>query len=136
MKKTVRLLRTAYWVGAVMDGLMLFPMLIPSVGAAMFGISDFHPGPEYQYAMGIGASLMAGWTILLLWANLRPVERRGVILITVVPVILGMAASNIYEAASGMVEVGRIVPMLILQGALLVLFLAAYLLSDPRHMAG
>jgi hypothetical protein len=136
MQKAVHFLRLAYWVGAIMDALMLFPMLIPSVGAAMFAIADFHPGPEYRYAMGLGASLMAGWTVLLLWGSHKPLERRGLIRITILPVILGLAGANIYAAASGLVEVGRIAPMLILQGMLAVFYLAVYLHSDPKRLAG
>ena len=33
------------------------------------GIDDFRPGVEYRYAMSIGASLMLGWTALLVWAD-------------------------------------------------------------------
>jgi hypothetical protein len=32
---------------------------------------------------------MAGWTILLLWADRAPLERRGVLAITVFPVVVG-----------------------------------------------
>ena len=33
---------------------------------------------------------MTGWTFLLLWAFLKPVERRGVLLLTACPVIVGI----------------------------------------------
>ncbi len=129
MKRSIILLRVAYRAGAVLDAAMLIPMLVPSVGAAMFGIPDFHPGPEYHFAMYVGASLMAGWTALLLWADRKPVERRGVILLTVVPVILGMIGSSLFAAASGLVAVPRILPMLGIQTLLGALFLGAYLRS-------
>jgi hypothetical protein len=131
MKKTEHILHVAYWVGAIMDGAMLFPMLIPSLGSALFGIPDFHPGPEYRYAMGIGASLIAGWTVLLLWADRMPVERRGVILVTVFPVIVGMMASSLYALTSGLLTHDRFVPMILLQAALFVFYLAVYLHSRP-----
>jgi hypothetical protein len=133
MKRQVQFLRMAYWAGAVMDGLMLFPMLIPEIGAAMLGIPDFHPGPEYRYAMGVGTSLMAGWTVLLLWADQKPLERRGVVLVTVFPVILGMIASSLYALTAGLVDAGRTLPMLGIQVFLLVLYLAAYWYSAPRQ---
>jgi hypothetical protein len=40
--------------------------------------------------MGIGGSLMTGWTILLIWAVRKPIERRFVILLTAFPVVFGM----------------------------------------------
>jgi hypothetical protein len=127
----LHLLRAAYRLGAVLDAAMLPPMLIPPVGAAMFGIADFQPGPEYRYAMYVGAALMAGWTALLFWADRRPLERRGVLLLTM-PVIAGLIGSSLYAAASGLVAPVRILPILVLQVSLTAFFLGAYIHSRPR----
>ena len=40
--------------------------------------------------MGMGGSLMTGWTFLLLWAVRKPIERRVVILLTAFPVVFGL----------------------------------------------
>jgi hypothetical protein len=126
MNRSILMLRIAYWAGAVLNGVMLAPMLSPSISAAMFGISDFHPGIEYRYAMYVGAALMAGWTALLLWADRKPVERRGVILLTVIPTLAGLIGSSLFAAASGWIVVGRILPVLVLQFSVTALFLGAY----------
>lgn len=71
----------------------------------MFGIEDFDPPVEHRYAMGLGASLMAGWTLLLIWADRKPVERRGVLPLTIFPVIFGIALSGVVTVAkSDLVE--------------------------------
>ena len=136
MKRSVVFLRIAYGAGAALDAAMLPPMLVPSIGAAMFGISGFHPGAAYCYAMYVGASLMAGWTALLLWGIHRPVERRGVILLTVFPVILGLIGSSVFAAASGLVAMSRITPILGLQVLLGAFFVAAYAVSRHEAPAG
>jgi hypothetical protein len=132
MNRSIVFLRLAYWAGAILDSAMLPPMLVPSIGAKMFGIADFHPGPEYRYAMYVGASLMAGWTALLLWADRKPVERRGVILLTIIPVIAGLIAASLYAVASGLVTAGSILPILVLQVSLTAFFLGAYIHSRPH----
>jgi hypothetical protein len=71
-------------------------MLFPKVGGALYGIKNFDPGGEYRYAMGIGASLMLGWTGLLLWADRKPLERRGVLLLTIFPVKVGLDLASLY----------------------------------------
>jgi hypothetical protein len=129
--RAAHFLRAAYRLGAVIDAAMLLPMLHPPLGAAMFGIADFHPGPEYRYAMYVGASLMAGWTVLLVWADRKPVERRGVILLTLVPVMAGLISASIYAAASGLMAPVRILPMAILQTSATALFIGAHIAS--RH---
>ena len=76
--------------------------------------------------MGMGASLMLGWTALLLWADRLPVDRRGVLLITVVPVIVGLASNEI-AAVRARVPSGRTqAPIWLLQGGIAALFLASY----------
>jgi hypothetical protein len=126
MKNPTMLLRISYWLGAVVDGFMVVPMLSPRVGGALFGIEDFHPGDEYRYAMMIGASLMLGWTVLLIWADRKPLERKGILLITVFPVIIGMALAGVFAAKVGMIGVERMIPTWILQSILVVLFSYSY----------
>ena len=126
MKNPTTLLRISYWLGAIVDGFMVIPMLSPRVGGALFGIEDFDPGDEYRYAMMIGASLMLGWTVLLLWAGRRPLERKGILLITVFPVIIGLALAGVFAVKVGMIGVERMIPIWVLQTILIVLFSCSY----------
>lgn len=71
----------------------------------MLGIRAFTPAPDFRDAAAIGAALMAGWTALLVWGVLRPVERRGVLLLAAFPVVLGLIAAGIYAVAGGLVGV-------------------------------
>jgi hypothetical protein len=129
------MLRVAYWTGAILDALTIVPMVSPPVGAAMFGLRDFHPGPDYRYAMGLAASLMLGWTCLLIWADRKPLARRGVLILTVVPVIAGLFASGVYAVASGMVELRYLLPMFVIQVLVSAFFLSAYIRSNEAAAA-
>jgi hypothetical protein len=134
MKNKTILLRISYWVGAVFDGAMVIPMLFPSVGGAMFGIDNFTPGIEYQYAMMIGASLMLGWTVLLIWADQKPLERKGIILITAIPVVIGMVLAGFFAVNVGMVRVERMIPTWIFQTILLILFSYSYFYTSKAEV--
>ena len=128
MDRRIRWLRRTYWLGAVFDGLTLIPMLWPKAGGAMFVIEDFQPDTEYRYAMGLGASLMAGWTFLLLWADRKPVERKGVLLLTVFPVLFGLILSGAWALPkSELVQTRKAAPMFIFQAAITALFIYSYL---------
>jgi amino acid transporter len=70
---------------------------------------------------------MLGWTVLLLWADQDPLARKGVLLITVFPVILGIVGTEIYSVASGFIPLGKMVPTWALQILLISLFSASYL---------
>jgi hypothetical protein len=76
-------------------------MLSPELFATINGLPEFHPGIAYRYAMGMGASLMLGWTVLLLWADWKPLERKGVLLIALFPVVLGLALNEVAAVRAG-----------------------------------
>ena len=129
MGEPIRMLRIAYWTGAILDAITIIPMVSPRVGAAVFGIRDFHPGPDYRYAMYLAASLMLGWTCLLIWADRKPLERRGVLVLTVFPVVAGLFLAGVYAVASRLVGLGHLLPMFVLQLLVSTLFLYAYFRS-------
>ena len=126
MTSAVRWLRIAYWVGAIVDLAAGAQMLCPPLFAFGMGLKGFNPGPDYRYAMGMGASLMFGWTVLLLWADRRPIERMGVLPLTVVPVIAGVALNEAAGVGSGFLSVTAAAPIWALQAVISALFLVSY----------
>ncbi|MCK4565755.1 MAG: hypothetical protein KAU48_00460, partial [Candidatus Thorarchaeota archaeon] len=129
MKKDVLFLRLSYWFGAVIDAIVGVSMIFPDVFAMMEGFSTFTPGPDYTFAMGLGAPLMFGWTILLLWGDRKPVERREILLITVFPVIIGIYANRLAGLANGFVTLEGSLISLIVPIILVALFVGSYLYS-------
>jgi FtsH-binding integral membrane protein len=109
-------LRTSYWAGAVADAVIGILMLIPSrMGET-----------EFRYPMGLAAALMFGWTVLLVWADRKPTERKAILLITVFPVITGLLLSGIYAVATGLLPSTKIIPGLVVGVILIILMLYSY----------
>jgi hypothetical protein len=129
MNSKIVWLRVSYWVGAILDGLWVIPMLIPRLGGAVYGIEDFNPGVEYRYAMGVGVALMLGWTFLLVWADRKPVERRGVLLLTIFPVKVGLDLASLYPLLYGIVTPRGMLPSWIISVLLYALFIYSYVNS-------
>ncbi len=125
-RNAIRWLRRSYWAGAILDGLAALTMLFPALFAATNWLHDFHPGIEYRYAMGMGASLMVGWSALLLWADRDPLERKGVLLITLVPVVLGLVLNEVIAVRAGFLSAAATAPVWVLQIVLSTLFLFSY----------
>lgn len=117
------LLRAAFLAGAVTDALAVVPMLVPPLARLLWGFED--TGGPYRFAMGYGASLMAAWTVLLVWAHQRPIERAFVAALTVF-VIYGLVATEIAAVVGGVLPAWRMVPTWALQAGLLALFVSAY----------
>lgn len=123
------LLRAAFLAGAITDAGALLPMLSPPSAQLLWGFRD--DTPSYGFAMGYGASLMLGWTVLLLWALRRPVERRFVAALTVL-VICGLVLAEIVAVRAGALEAWRMVPTWCLQALLLTVFTLAFHAGTPR----
>ena len=96
--RAIKWLKISFMIGAVVDSLALIPMLVPWAARIFWGFDDFTP--IYYYAMGMGASLMLAWTILLLWAYRRPVERRFIALFTII-IIIGIMITEIFAMGQG-----------------------------------
>lgn len=124
MKKTITLLRISYWWGIIADAVMSVLLLIPTWFLTLMRISlpaDY----SVQYGLLNAVPLMAGWTLLLVWADRKPVERSGVLLITL-PVIAGFMVIEIITVCSGLVSFVNILPLLIQQSGMISLFIISY----------
>ena len=131
-KETAALLiQIAFWIGAATDGLAILPMLSRRIGAKLFGGDLTNNDSRYQYAIAIAASLMAGWTLLLLWGIGSPMERRDILLLTVFPVITGIVLAIVFAVKHRLVKISRVIPIWIHLGALSVYYVAVYVLSIP-----
>lgn len=109
--KSTTLLRIAFWIGAVTDALAAVIMIFPDLRVLIFASQNEIITPEYRYALGMGASLMFGWTALLIWGSLKPVERRELLVLTVFPVISGIILAQIYAVSNGYISLKNIFPI-------------------------
>ena len=78
------ILRLMFILGAVVDGAIAVSWFLIASGARIPNILNGYTGTgsDYQLAMYVGAMFMTGWTILLAWGAIKPVDRRGLLLIT------------------------------------------------------
>jgi hypothetical protein len=122
--EAVRWLRRSYRAGALVDALAAIGMAVPRLyGPTLrFDRGFRRESPEFAYAMRVGAPLMAGWTLLLLWADRRPIERRGVLPITVAPVIAGLMVNDAHAVRVGRLSGASLAPVRALQLTLAALF--------------
>jgi hypothetical protein len=134
ISKQIKMLKTAFWIGAITDGLAAIIMILPKLGAYFFGHEDVEITPEYRHALGMGAALMVGWTVLLIWGSLKPLERKGILIITVFPVIIGIVLAQIYAVCSGYTEAARIFPLWIHLTLISASFLFAYFNSKVKKI--
>jgi len=121
----IRWLRISYWIGATVDFIAGWIMLVPALFVFMNQPAVFHPADEYRYAMGMGAPLMFGWTLLLLWADRKPLERKAILPITLL-VILGEIITQVWGVSVGYVPLDAVASTFIIQAVLVSLFCFAY----------
>jgi len=127
MGKTMFLIRMPYWLGIGADALWAVALLFPPLFFTLTGTPDFNPDLQVKLIMGVGGSLMTGWTLLLIWALRRPIERRVVILLTAFPVASGMFVVAFVGFAAGSAANAWIMAKALV---LVVTMVTSYVLAD------
>ncbi|MFX0038943.1 MAG: hypothetical protein ACFFCY_14565 [Promethearchaeota archaeon] len=95
MNRKIVLIRFTYWYGAVLDFLVFLDMVMSIIFEFSISIPNVSTDISYKYQTGTGAFLMLGWTFLLIWADRKPIERKDVLLLTAIPVVVGIMLINI-----------------------------------------
>ncbi len=92
------ILKFAFIFGAVIDAVIALTWFFIASGINIPNILSGHNGvgPDYQFAMYISGMFMAGWSIILSWGAINPLERRGLLLITSGCLILSVAVECLF----------------------------------------
>jgi hypothetical protein len=128
------LLRATFLTGAIADDVIAIEWYLISLGLAdlpvhpSFFIGD---GEDFRYILSVGALFMASWAFLLYWASRRPVERRGILLIT--SVMLFIAILSDYIIFAHMFSVQQAIPGTSVKLFLVALFAGSYWHSKKVH---
>ena len=124
-------LRGVYLFGAVGDGLIAIEWYLISLGLVNLPVHPsffFGEGPSFRYALSLGAMFMMGWAVLLYWGSRSPIERRGLLLITGIFLLLAIISD--YVVFGSMFTLGQT-----LLGAAVKLLLAALFIASFMYSA-
>ena len=133
-KDNVTVLKTVFIIGAVADGVIAIEWFLISLGTLNLPV---HPsffvgsGQDFQYILSVGALFMMGWAFLLYWGSVRPIERRGILLITAV--MLFIAILSDYIIFAHLFSVQQIVLGTSVKLSLVILFAGSYWHSKRIH---
>jgi nitric oxide reductase large subunit len=116
-------IRLVYAIGAAADAGVGFVLLFPEALSRLLGLARVPSNPSERLALAIAATMLLGWAALLFWAAKSPVERRGVLQLTIFPVIAGLALSVFFGWRMSYIPAGAAATIWSLQ-ALLVGLLA------------
>jgi len=116
MKSKIIWLRLSYWIAAIADFGIGISVLFPE----RVGLSEF------VYPMGLTSAVAISWGILLLIADRKPIERRWILIPTMVVISL-LTIVRIYAVLHGMIEFS--IAYLLLGIILLVLISYSYIIS-------
>lgn len=104
------------------DSRVAAALLLPELGGRLLTRPEAIHALRVRLALGMGASVMLGWTVLLLWANQKPRQGKGVLLMTVFPVLAGLEATTYTTVTSHFMNMAIGMVLWLFQGALFVLF--------------
>lgn len=115
MKNKVKWLRISYWAGAIGDFIIAILVLIPE----RMGV------PSYVYPMGLMSAVAFSWACMLIWADREPLERKWILLPTILVGVMLLIA-GIYSVYAGVITIRSYIPNLILFPAIVTLWSFSY----------
>jgi len=133
-KDNVVVLKTAFLIGAVADGVIAIEWFLISLGLVDLPV---HPsffvgsGQDFQFVLSIGGLFMMGWAVLLYWGSFRPIERRGVLLLTAAMLFIAILSDGIvfgHLFSTKQIVLGTSVKL-----SLVILFAGSYWHSRRMH---
>lgn len=104
MRKSYLWIRSFYWLGAILDARVGIILFIRRYLELPDFVRNSGSGAELLgalYGVGQACALMWGWTLLLLWADRKPLERRGIILLTIFPVVILLMINIAHIVSTG-----------------------------------
>ena len=130
----VLMLRTSFWVGAILDGIYAINMSLVWLldeysGFDPIRLMRFTSGAESRYAWGFACSVVISWTLLLIWADRNPVERKEIIMLTAFPLVSGLLFDTFFAIGVNLTTWADILPIQLVYIFLIVLFTSSYLLT-------
>jgi hypothetical protein len=133
-KDNVGVLKTAFLTGVVADGVIAIEWFLISLGLADLPV---HPsffigsGEDFQFVLSIAALFMLGWAFLLYWGSCKPIERRGILLLTAVMLFVAILSDGI--VFGHLFSAKQIVLGTSVKGLLVILFAGSYWHSKRVH---
>ena len=115
MAAIVKWLRISYWAGALGDFAIAILVLIPE----RMGV------PAYVYPMGLMSGVAFSWGCMLIWADREPIERRWVLLPTILVGAMLLLA-GIYSIYAGAITARSYLPNFFLFPAMIALWSFSY----------
>jgi len=130
MSKKILFIKILFYVGAAVDVLATLPLLFPEMAQSGFGLEPYKVSDDYMYISRMAASLMLGWAFLLFWGSFKPIERKGLLLITLFPVVFGVSVASIMLVKSGYVEVKYMISLWIYYAFLIPAYIFGYITAS------
>jgi hypothetical protein len=121
--KKILWLRISYWAGAIGDFSIAILVLIPE----RMGV------PSYVYPMGLMSAVAFSWGCMLIWADREPLERKWILLPTILVGTMLLIAV-IYSLYAGVISIRSVIANLILLPAMIIFWSFSYYNArDPEQ---
>ena len=128
-----KLLIISYWIGIIADAVATVLLFSPTIANFALQPQPFEISAAYLYVSRIAGALMLGWTVLLFWAQLKPIERADILLITLFPVVTLLAVAAVLVAKSNQISFSSLLPMFVLYFVVYCTFIPSYLWAKKQR---
>jgi len=130
-QKKILYIRFCYWLPALLDALLAGDLILYMLIGKTFYLQYPIFTSSTQFLARQVIPLVIGWTILLIWGDRKPIERRIILLLTVIPLLLlGIFLDTILMIMGNeLSSLENYSITLIIQAILMIIMLIGYLMA-------
>jgi hypothetical protein len=103
-----------------LDALAFVQMAFPQIGLKMIG-GKVAMTDEYVFTINLAAGFMLAWTLLLLWADRKPMERKMIVPLVMI-IIVWNISTLIFAVRVNLVPMETLLPQMALASLLLIYY--------------
>jgi hypothetical protein len=129
-----RLLLISYWIGIIADAAATVLLFSPTLANLVLQPQPFEISLAYLYVTRVAGALMLGWTVLLFWAQMKPIKRADILLITLFPVVSLLAVAAVLVGKSNQISFSSLLPMFVLYFAVYCTFIPSYIWTKRQTL--
>lgn len=127
----MRFLKYANLFFAIADlGVFIALSFAPGLWGMMWGLDNFSPDRlTTSIIMRVAGAMELGFVVAFFWAYFQPIQARPLYLITAASVGFSLITTTLIPLGSGLLQLNKTVPMIILQLFVIGLLFACYAIS-------
>jgi hypothetical protein len=123
----------SYWIVIIADETATLLLFSPTIASLVLRPEPFEVSDAYIYVSRVVGGLMLGWTILLFWGQLQPIDRADILFITLFPVATILSIPAVLLIRTDQVSFQNMLPIFLLYVIIYLIYIPSWVWAKKQQ---